>query len=308
MASAIACSVPAAAMEPWQIGHGPFVTASDVTKHNRMPLDIADVNAALATEPRDWDAAIARFAYGGNFPNHSLALFTDNYHGRFENHLPDAVAHFGNPNFMHHQLFAALVGSGEYRPMSEDERAAFIEAGLQAVSLNWSRYELGESRRKATMAEPNWSLENGSPKNWNEIFAFYYGPDGEHSTFETMAAIDGGTEINDALIAVLAEGQDILVTETWTDEHAEQVEDHLDRASVLILAAALETSQDADEDAMFLARARTLGAWLAAAEALGADDAVVTAIGGLREAEPKALAEPVAAVSDAIQPHLSAAN
>lgn len=309
--SMLACmTAPAAAQEKeaWQIGHGPFVSASDVTSHNRMALDIADVTSALNGATQDWEAAIARFSYGGNFPNHSLALFTDNYNGRFESHIPDAVTHFGDASFMNHQLFAALVGSGAYRSMSEDERVAFVETGLQAASLNWSRYELGESRRKATMAEPNWSLENGSPKNWNEIFAFYYGPDGAHSTFETMAAIEGGAEVNDALFAALAEGQDVLVTQSWADEHAAEVDTHLDHASVLILMAAIDAGEDATDEGLLVARARTLGAWLAAADALGNDDTTVAAIDALRMAEPAALAGSLAAVSDAIRPHLSEAD
>jgi hypothetical protein len=292
----------AAALEPWQIGHGAFVSASDVTAHNRMALDIADVSAALAEG--DWEEAVARFTYGGNFPNHSLALFSDDYNGRFRAHLPQSVEHFGSTTFLHHALYAGLAGSGPLRGRTEPERIAFLEAGLQAAALNWSRYELGESQRKALMAEPNWSLENGSPKNWNEIFAFYYGPDGAHSSFEAVGALEGGAALNDALFASLAAGQEILVTEQWAEDDAAAVDAHLDRASVLLFAAALDVPEDAAPEALGEARAAARGYWLAAAEALSPDGDVVAAYDALVAADAEALADPLAALREAVAPHL----
>lgn len=83
--------LPASALESWQLSEGPFVTASDVTAHNKMPLDIKGVTEAVTAESRDWPAALTLFAYGANFANHSLAKFTDNYNGRFPAHLPRAT-------------------------------------------------------------------------------------------------------------------------------------------------------------------------------------------------------------------------
>lgn len=274
----LACGGLANAKEDWQIGHGPFVSASDVRPHNKMPLDIRDVNAALAAEQPDWRAALASFAFGGNFANHSLAIFTDNYNNRFPQHLPVSTGHFGDPGFQNHVLTAAIVGTGKFRSVEPAERVAFIEAGLEAVTINWSRYELGESRRKATAAEPNWSLENGSPKNWNEIFAFYWGPEGEHSAHAAVERREGGAGINEALLQALADGQEVLVTESWTPEHAEAVARHLNEASVLLLADALKQALDAGEGESAVARARAAGYWLAAAEAVAGNPEAAAAV------------------------------
>lgn len=259
-------AVPAGAADDWQIGHGSFVSAADVSNHNRMPLDIRDVNQAMSEAEPDWQAALERFAFGKHFANHSLAIFTDDYNGRLTAHLPVTSRHFGTPAFQNHQLSAALVGSGSFRRAGDSVRAAFVSAGLQAVVINWSRYELGESRRKALLAEPNWSLENGSPKNWNEIFAFYWGPDGRHSAYQTVSALPGGDAVNDALLEALADGQDELVAERWTPVHAARVAELLDRASVLMLEGALRGAAEASPDDRPAALARAAGYWLAAAE------------------------------------------
>jgi hypothetical protein len=63
------------------------------------------------------------------------------------------------------------------------------------------------SRSKALAATPNWALTNGSPKNWNEIFAFHFGPGGQHSVHAALEAVPGGAGVNAALYAALAEGQ-----------------------------------------------------------------------------------------------------
>lgn len=263
------------ALADWKLSEGPFTTASDVTAHNRMPLDVKEVNDAVGAG--DWVAALVKFGFGGNFANHSLAKFTDDYNGRLTTHVATASAHFGTPSFQNHALFAALAGSGRFAGTSPEARAAFVDAGLVSVVINWSRYELGESARKAKLAEPNWSLQNGSPKNWNEIFAFYWGPEGRHSAFERVAAQDGG-EINDRLLAALADGQEELVAEKWAGEAADMVDGILDEASVLLFSRALAAALEADEAGLEVARAAAAGYWLAAADALAGDAALANAV------------------------------
>lgn len=276
---ALAAGSSAFAKEDWQIGHGPFLSASDVRPHNKMPLDIRDVNAALAGETPDWKAALDRFAFGGNFANHSLAIFTDNYNGRFPSHLPVSTDYFGSTGHQNHVLTTALIGTGQFRNVEAAERVAFIGAALEAVTVNWSRYELGESRRKANMAEPNWSLDNGSPKNWNEIFAFYWGPEGQHSAHAALEALEGGPEVNQALLQALADGQEILVKQSWAPDHAEAVKRSLDEASVLLLASALDQALAAQDDGeRGKARARAAGYWLAAAEAVAQNPEAAAAV------------------------------
>lgn len=266
------------AKEDWQLGHGPFLSVSDVRNHNRMPLDINDVTTALEGETPDWGEALRHYAFGGNFPNHSLALFADDYNGRFASHLPVSTQYFGTTGFQRDTLYAALIGTGKYRRAEPAERVALVEAGLEAVALNWSRYELGESQRKGTAAEPNWSLENGSPKNWNEIFAFWHGPDGQHSVYAALEARDGGAAINEELYQVLADGQEVLVTDTWTPNHAEQVNAAFDKAATLLMADALAALAEADDAALPAARGRAAGYWLAAAETLADDKPTADAI------------------------------
>jgi len=283
---AATASIPAAFAQDWQLSYGPFTTAADVSNHNRMPLDIADVNASLASAEPDWSEALSRFAFGGHFANHSLAIFTDNYNGRLTTHLSVSTEHFGSPSFQNHAINAALVGSGAFRRVDDEIRTGFIETALISVAINWARYELGESERKALMDEPNWSLQNGSPKNWNEIFAFYWGPDGQYSAFEAVAAIDGGEAINAALLDALAEGQDVLLTEVWADVEAERVKTVLDRASIVLFADALNAAALADADTLPSLRARAAGYWLAAAEALAADEALAERIESALWGEP----------------------
>ncbi len=279
-------TTPASAMEEWQIGAGPFVSASDVRNHNKMPLDVAGVNEHLAGETPDWQGALVLFAFGENFANHSLAKFTDNYNGRLSSHLPDATALHGTPSYANHALAAALSGTGPFAGAEPAVRRAFVEAGLQAVVLNWSRYELGESQRKGTMAEPNWSLENGSPKNWNEIFAFYWGPDGQHSAFATVEAVAGGPEVNAALFEALADGQEVLLTDTWAEVDAARVDAILDRASLLLLSDALDQAVASDDAGLAVAQAKAAGYWLAASDALGGDATTARAIAAALTAAP----------------------
>ncbi len=285
----LALAVPVLAREDWQIGAGPFLSASDVRAHNQMPLDIEGVLSRIAATPPDWRGALELFAFGAHFPNHSLAKFTDNYNGRIASHVPEATAVFGTPSFANHALAAALAGTGRFAGADDAVRQGFIEAGLQAVVLNWSRYELGESQRKATMAEPNWSLENGAPKNWNEIFAFYWGPEGRHSAHAALEALPGGEAVNAALLQALADGQEVLLADTWAGEDAERVAAALDAASLHLLSGALDDAVTAEDEATrAVAQARAAGYWLAASDAVGGDAAVVGAVSAALAGAPDA--------------------
>lgn len=278
LVGALLTAAPALAIEDWQLSHGPFVTAADVRAHNKMPLDIAEIDSALALTPPGWPQALERYAFGKNFANHSLAKFADDYNGRLGAHLPVSSGHFGSPSFQNEALFAAIAGTGRFAGASEAERAAFVDTGLVALALNWSRYELGESARKAAANPPNWSLQNGSPKNWNEIFAFYYGPEGRHSVYEAVAALEGGGAINDRLFAVLAEGQADVADGRWAPEAAAKVKTALNEAGMALLADAMRAVDSADEEGLAKARGRIGGYWLAAAEAAAADPEVAAKI------------------------------
>ena len=90
-----------------------------------------------------------------------------------------------------------------------------MDGATLATIQNWTRFELAMSERKANAATPNWALKNGSPKNWNEVFAFHWGPEGQHSVHAALEGVPGGAEVNAALYAALADGQLHLLEERW---------------------------------------------------------------------------------------------
>jgi hypothetical protein len=277
--------VAAQTRESWQIGHGPFVTASDVTAHNKFPQDMADIRALLSGEKPDWAGALALYAYGKHFKAHSVGRFADNYNGRLDVYLPAAAKHFGSASFQNAFLFSALAHTGRFARASEVERKAAIDAGMSALLINYARYELGEAERKAKDAKPNWSLQNGAPKNWNEVFAFYYGPDGKHGAFEAVAKLPNGEKLNARILNALAKGQPDLVAGKWAPEAAAELTAALDTASIALFRDALvklvaaspgqviiETPKDQplpefDREAK-IAQARAQGFWLAAVDAV----------------------------------------
>jgi len=268
----------AQAREAWQIGHGPFLTASDVTAHNKFPQDMADIRALLAGDKPDWAAALVLFAYGKHFKAHSVARFADNYNGRLDTYLGAAAKHYGNASFQNAFLFAAIGDTGRFARQPAAVRIAALDAGMTALLFNYARYELGESERKAKADKPNWSLQNGAPKNWNEVFAFYYGPGGKHGAFEAVAALPNGEKRNTRILSALAKGQADLVAQKWPVEaHAELVA-ALDAASIALFRDALTKASNAAEAEHPVARARAQGFWLGAVDAVLRTDASRAAV------------------------------
>jgi hypothetical protein len=260
--------LPAQAKEPWQIGHGPFLTASDVTAHNKFPQDMADIRTLLSSDKPDWNAALALFTYGKHFRAHSIARFADNYNGRLNTYLAAATKFYGNASFQNAFLFAAIGNTNRFSRASPAERIAALDAGMTALLINYARYELGEAERKAKASTPNWSLENGAPKNWNEVFAFYYGPGGKHGAFEAIAKLPNGEKLNARILNALAKGQIDLIAQKWAPEaHAELVA-ALDAATIALFRDALNKFEAAPEGDLPVARARAQGFWLGAVDAV----------------------------------------
>jgi hypothetical protein len=260
------------AREPWQIGHGPFLTASDVTAHNKFPQDMADIRAALSGDKPDWNAALVLFTYGKHFKAHSVARFADNYNGRLDTYLAAAAKHYGSASFQNAFLFAAIGDTGRFARKSPAVRTAALDAGMIALLINYARYELGEAERKAKMEKPNWSLENGAPKNWNEVFAFYYGPEGKHGAFEAIAKLPNGAVLNTRILETLAKGQAELILERWPAAAHAALVAALDAASISLLRDALNKLADAPEAERPVAQARAQGFWLGAVDALARMD------------------------------------
>jgi len=295
-------------LEDWQLSHGGFVTASDVRPHNGLPQDRADMLAALSGDTPDWARALELYTWGANFPwrdqTHSLGRFADNYNGAMPAVLPLSVAHWGNAAFAVAPVYSALAGTGEFGPLAADARIAFVDGASLATIVNWTRFELAMSERKALASEPNWALSNGSPKNWNEIFAFHWGPQGQHSVHAALEQVHDGPQVNAALYAALAEGQPHLLEESWAQAEAARVDALLHEGALRLLHAALTDADAArDDDSRTQAVMRARGLWLAAAEALlsvtpAEADGIEAALAGT--GDPDLLPFAVEAVADAL--------
>jgi len=110
----------------------------------------------------------------------------DNYNGAMPAVLPLSTAHWRDASFAVGPVFSALAGTGGFYQLAPEARIAFVEGATLATILNWTRFELAMSERKALAERQNWALTNGSTKNWNEIFAFHSGPEGQHSVHAAL--------------------------------------------------------------------------------------------------------------------------
>jgi hypothetical protein len=269
-----ALSLPVAAQttEDWQLAHGGFVTASDVRDHNKLPQDRSDILMLLSGDTPDFRAALEIWAFGRNFPwrgqTHSLGRFADNYNGAMPAVLHRSIVHWGAPSYAANITFSALAGTAGFQGQDPALRIAFVDGATLATVVNWTRFELAMSERKAKAAEPNWALSNGSPKNWNEIFAFHFGPEGEHSVHAALEAVPEGAAVNAALYRALADGQPHLLEQRWAEDDAARVAALLHEGSLRLILAALTEAAGADDAARPAAVMRARGLWLAAAEAV----------------------------------------
>jgi len=289
----IAAAPAAQAQEDWRLSHGAFTTGADVRPHNGLPQDRGDMLAALAQTPPDWAEALTVYTWGRNFPwrdmTHSLGRFADDYNGAMPSVLPASVAHWNNPSFAVAPVYSALAGTGTFAGQSPAARIAFVDGATLATIINWTRFELATSQRKALAATPNWALTNGSPKNWNEIFAFHIGPEAQHSVHAALEAVPDGAAVNTRLYETLAAGQEELLAQQWPADAAAEVGRILDAGALHLFHAALGAAAAAPDDATRgTAMMHAQGLWLAAAEpvlsrmpdAVGAIEAALAGSGG----------------------------
>ncbi|MEN9261306.1 MAG: hypothetical protein Q6L60_10125 [Thermostichus sp. HHBFW_bins_43] len=262
-----------------------FTTAADVRPHNRLSLDIAEINAALTAFPPDYSAALQRYAFGRYFnwrdSSHSLAFFADDYQGRMPRTLPGAMALGWDPTFQHQFLTSALMGTGAFsgqnqrRSLPDAARIAAIQSGILATVLNWCRLELTEASIRGPQND-NWSLANGSPKNWSELFAFWYGVEGRNSLHEEMSRISNRFGLPEhptqRVTQPLAAGQPALLEKRWPETEATSVQEALDVAALLLFldrVADLDAAVAAGGDTALAAQWSLRGAWLAAGDTFG---------------------------------------
>jgi hypothetical protein len=291
MITGLLVAMPAMASDDFAISGEGFTTAADVRQHNRLPLDLAAIREALAEPEPDFARALARYAFGGGFAwrdsFHSLAYFADDYQGRMRRVLTGAMELEADPAFAHHQIVSALMGTGSFsgdgtRSQPAEMRRAFVETALLATILNWCRLELSEASIRGP-ERGNWSLANGSPKNWSELFAFWYGPEAEHSLHAEMTRIAERFDLPEhptrLVTGPLTAGQPTLLDEEWPEAEARRLAQALDHAALLLLLDRTADLEAADDPA---ALAAVRGAWIAAGDSLARAD--VKAARDLQEA------------------------
>jgi hypothetical protein len=272
----------------YAIGSDGFVTAADVRAHSRMGLDIAEIRSALTQSPPDFAAALTRYAFGRHFAwrdsAHSLAYFADDYHGRMKRSLPGAALIEPDPAFQHRFMSAALMGTGLFegggpvRSTAAEARVAAVETGMLALLVNWCRLELSEASIRGPQSN-NWSLANGSPKNWSELFAFWHGPEGKHALHDEMSRISVRFGVVEhptkALAAALTRGQAALLEKRWPEGEAAAVRASLDQAALLLFldrVADLDAGIAAGSTTALAVRAALRAAWLAAGDSFARAD------------------------------------
>ncbi len=147
-----------------------------------------------------------------------------------------------DPTFQHQLIASALMGTGAFSgdgsrsSLPDAARISAIESGILATMLNWCRLEWIEASIRGPQ-DGNWSLANGSPKNWSKLLAFWYGFEGQHSLHEEMTRITERFNLPEhptrMLTTPLASGQVTFLTESWPEDDAEQVWVALDVAVLL---------------------------------------------------------------------------
>lgn len=192
-----------------------YRAVSQVNDHNALPRDIGDIHALLSViddgQQIDFAAIQAIYEQGKNSIKakgsvRTIAAFVDGVDGskpekNFENLFPVAFDYFGQPGFLEDFLGSAIRGEGRFAAASDKARAEAIKAGLYTALAYWVRFELRYSAYKAQAG--NFACPKGAPHNWDEGFAFYYGPNGRYSLYafiEALAKKDRGLRRGNATL------------------------------------------------------------------------------------------------------------
>jgi hypothetical protein len=188
-----------------------------------------------------------------------------------------SVGFFGDATFQKDFLFSALAGTRQFQGAPDDVRRAAFEAGAVAAVANWTRFELVMAETKALAEEPNWALTNGSPNNWNEIFAFHWGPKGQHSVYEARDQRRRGEERGPAGGA--RRGPGAAPARGMARRDGGRGGGAPRPGTLLLLHDALARAADAPGSELDAAQAAATGTWLAGAEpVLAADPALADRI------------------------------
>ncbi len=275
-----------------------YTTVSNVTAHNKVPQDIGEINDMLSTASIDWSKVQQLYEKGKNSVNSDGSIRTLNGFAstpdNFKKYSPEAVAYFKTQGIC--QLapvkgfdctegkfvdefveFYAINGTGPFADTQDRVRAAAVQAGLLVLMSYWIRLEFGKAIGKAK--ENNYEPLEGSPHNWDEAFAFYWGPNGQHSLYAFAKKLSSDYQlsesINDAFFKSLIDGlkaqvEDQTVPQTYADAGSKQ----LVRLFVLAsLDAAKQMDAASSEDDKAAARWMGFAYWLAIGHAIAKADA-----------------------------------
>ena len=234
--------------------HG-YTTVSDVVTHNLVPADIADIEELLATDdegaPIDY-AAIANIYIRGRHsvrrtkrmrPLRGFATSEE----RFTAYFPAAVAYYDSPTFLHDLILSAIKGKSTFNSAPDDVRRQAIHHGLLSLMNYWVRFKIYAAAQK--VAKNNFKPADGAPSNWDEAFAFYYGPEGKASLYamaknlSDVFALD--EPINDVVLAALRKGQNKLMARQSASTKAEAIVTQLNRAFLLSLVQSAQEISEA---------------------------------------------------------------
>lgn len=191
----------ALAVEPEFLSALGYQAVSGVNDHNALPRDINEILSLLAVadqgEQPDYQT-IATIYRQGKFsikPSgqiRTIAGFADGVDSKkaeknFANLFPDSLSYFREPGFLSRLLEDAMNARGAYRGASDRVRAAALRAGLYSTLAYWVRFELRYSELKARSG--NFACPKGAPHNWDEGFAFYFGPKGRFGLYAHFAEL-----------------------------------------------------------------------------------------------------------------------
>lgn len=180
------------AVEPEFLSARGYAAVSSVNDHNDLPKDLRDIFGLLQASPPDFSGVAEIYRKGKNSVKSSgsvrkIAGFVDGVDAKkpeknFSSLLPETADYFQNPGFLATWLEAAIEGKDRFAGKSDAIRVAAIQEGLRVTMAYWVRFELRYSEYKGLAG--NFACPKGAPHNWDEGFAFYYGPQGRYSLYE----------------------------------------------------------------------------------------------------------------------------
>lgn len=275
-----------------------YTSYSDVTTHNKVPQDIGDIKELLKAGSVDWTKVQELYEKGKHSVKSDGSVRTLNGFAskpdNFIKYSPDAVAYFKDKGIC--QLAPvtgfkctegkyvdelvesyAIKGTGPFEKASDAVRGAVVKSGLLALMSYWVRLEFGKAIAKVKAG--NADLEKGGPHNWDEAFAFYWGPEGKHSLYTLAADLSSkyklATSINADFFKALIDGQKKMKDEQAAPEEATKAGNkQLIRLFVLAaIDAAKELDAAGDDAAKDVARWKGFGYWTAMGHAVAKADA-----------------------------------